>query len=137
MGSVKTALQKFLLERNDTEESASNCKFCMAESTEKVGMLSGDFIKIVQCSLLVSLDAKRSMWVFGDFEALLEKLSGLFFQLQGLRSEFNDLRKEICRKVIVQSLGRSEEEWETFFEKDIRATEDYYPSVCFLNPEGN
>jgi len=25
------------------------CEFCMAESTEKVGMLSGDFIKIVQC----------------------------------------------------------------------------------------
>jgi len=47
MESVKSALQKLLLERNDTEESASKCKFCMAESTEKVGMLSGDFIKIV------------------------------------------------------------------------------------------
>jgi len=140
--SVKTALQNFFLENDSEEEYPRQCKLCLVQSCEKVGVLRSDVVKVVQSSLLLQevlpkTSCRSLIWVCGQCEASLETLTDLFFQLEKLRTQFNDLRKKISREVVVRSLGRSQEEWESFFDEEIKPIEDYYPSVCFLKPEDN
>jgi len=140
--SVKTALQALFLEK-DTEEYPRVCKLCLVQSNNgKVGVLRSDVVKVVQSSLLLQevlpkTSWKSLIWVCGECEASLETLSDLFFQLEKLRTQFNDLRKKISREVVVRSLGRSQEEWESFYDEEIKPAESYYPSVCLLKPEND
>jgi len=141
MDSVKSALQGFFLENDTKETSTRQCKLCLVQSSANVGVLRSDVIKVVQSSLLQVIpktSSSRSLVrVCGECDALLETLSDLFFQLEKHRTQFNDLRKKISREVVVISLGRSQEEWETFYDNEIKPAEDYYPSVCLLEPEND
>jgi len=140
---IKTALQAFFLANVAEEESSRQCKLCFVQSSNgKVGKLSSDVVKVFQYSLLLQVtplktSSRSLIWVCGECEASLETFSDLFFQLEKLRTQFNDLRKKISREVVVRSLGKSQEEWETFYDNEIKPSEDYYPSVSLMKPEND
>jgi len=149
MESVKTALQRFFFGIHETEEEEETattcCKVCSIETPSNVSLLSEEVLSVVQVALLVlpksndleemSKVNKCCLWVCTDCQAELEKLRSLFHQLEEYRSQFNYLRRKVGREVIVGSLGRSEEEWEGFFQEEIKPYEDFYPSACFLRME--
>jgi len=132
MESVKTSLRRFFLE-NDRGEVGSRCKLCLAGSRARGSKKKGlrqEVVVVFQRSLSLEPEAKR-LWVCGECEASLVNLSKLFFQLEDLRSQFNELRRKVAKNVVVRSLGRSRKEWKCFFEEEVKPAEDFYPSVNY------
>jgi len=66
--------------------------------------------------------------------ALFLKISKLYTTLETLAGEFNGLRKEIGKLIIIESLGHSDKEW-TAWEDEVLGVEKFYPFVDAPNKE--
>jgi len=100
--------------------------------------LSKEVVGVVLKALLVPPSphpqAKYPLSVCPQCSSSVSTLCDLFFQLEKLRWQFNDLRRRIGRQVIFSSLGRSEEDWAAW-EEQVRSIEKIFPSCVFNDLE--
>jgi len=130
---LKEEMRDFLLGKKTSFAKGDKCQLChKVLNGERDKVTIGD-LELFQCLLLdqnaggdVNDDSIGHLLLCGSCASPFLQLRSHFEQLRSLAQEFNWLRRDVGRKIIVDSLGKSQQEWNCW-EKEVKMVEGIYP----------
>jgi len=129
---LKEEMRDFLLGKKTSFSKVDKCQLCHnVLSGERDKVTIGD-LELFQCLLLeqnetdVNDDSIGHLSLCGSCASPFLQLRSHFEQLRSLAQEFNWLRRDVGRKIIVESLGKSQREWNCW-ENVVKMVEGIYP----------
>jgi len=106
--------------------------------------LSPEVVRVIVQSLTfentnsLKLDSQNERIPFFCHECtnLLSSLGDLFFQIEKLMAQFNELRRKLGKEIILTSLKRSRSDWRNWSRR-LTEVERFYPTTSFVGDSLN